>query len=282
MFSMKLEAAAVSAFAFATLASPSAYAQTTINVAVAANFTATLGTLISTFRNIYGQTNVDVRFKSESSTYLLNEITGQTAAYDLFLSADQSRPQTLVTSYPSLVIGSPFLYAVGELELWSKTVDISAGLPSPIPVDIVLADPNKAPYGTAAAQVLSASPWSITWTPGSPYPPSGTAHVFTKSNISLTYSDVSNSVYAYGFVHQSAICKLVSGVKDFTQQGGFHHTYPYNDASYPHTEIAQYGIKLVNSARTPAQDTVLTNFINFINSTTGQNIIKSYCYSLTL
>ncbi|KAF2990037.1 substrate-binding domain-containing protein [Methylocystis sp. MJC1] len=280
MSSMKLKAAALSAFAFATLASPSAFA-TTINVAVAANFTATLGVLISAFKAVYGS-GVDVTFKSESSAYLQTEIINHTTAYDLFLSADQSRPQTLATSYPSLVIGSPFLYAVGELELWSPTVDISAGLPSPIPVDIVLADPNKAPYGTAAAQVLSASPWSITWTPGSPYPPSGTAHVFTKSNISLTYSDVSNGVYSYGFVHQSAICKLVSGVKSFTRVAGYHHTYPYNDTTYPHTEIAQYGIKLVNSARTSAQDTVLTNFINFINSTSGKNVIKDYCYSLTL
>lgn len=281
MSSMKLKAAALSAFAFATLASPSAYAvSTTINVAVAANFSATLGVLISLFKQAYP--NTDVTFKSESSAYLQTEIINHTTAYDLFLSADQSRPQTLATSYPSLVIGSPFLYGVGELELWSPTVDISAGLPSPIPVDIVLADPNKAPYGTAAAQVLSASPWSITWTPGSAYPPSGTAHVFTKSNISLTYSAISNGPYAYGFVHQSAICTLVSGVKSFTRVAGFHHTYPYNDASYPHTEIAQYGIKLVNSARTSAQDTVLTNFMNFINSTTGKNIIKSYCYSLTL
>lgn len=279
MSSMKLKATALSAFVFATLTSPSAHAD--INVAVAANFTATLAQLISVFKLLYP--GVTITYWSDSSGNLQNQIISHSVAYDLFLSADQSRPQTLATSYPSLVIGSPFLYAVGELELWSKTVDISAGLPNPIPVDIVLADPNKAPYGTAAAQVLSASPWSITWTPGSPYPPSGTAHVFTKPNINSTYSDLVNGVYAYGFVHQSAICKLVGGVKTFNQPGSSHHTYPYNDTTYPHSQISQYGIKIVNSARTSADDTALTNFVNFITAnTSGKNIIKSYCYSLTL
>ncbi|BDV32916.1 MULTISPECIES: molybdate ABC transporter substrate-binding protein [Methylocystis] len=280
MSSMKLKAAALSAFVFTTLASPYAHAAS-IKVAVAANFTATLAQLINVFTQLYP--SVSVTYASDSSGNLQTQIINHTVAYDLFLSADQSRPQTLATSYPSLVIGSPFLYSVGELELWSKTVDISAGLPSPIPVDIVLADPNKAPYGTAAAQVLSASPWSITWTPGSAYPPSGTAHVFTKSNIGQTYSAINDGAYAYGFVHQSAICKLVGGVKTFTQPGGYHHTYPYNDTTYPHSQISQYGIKIVNSARTSADDTALTNFVNFITAnTSGTNIIKSYCYSLTL
>lgn len=278
MSSMKLKAAALSAFAFSTLASPSADAAA-IKVAVAANFQVTLTQLINVFTQLYPGS---ITLVADSSGNLQTQIINQSVVYDLFLSADQSRPQTLATSYPSLVIGSPFLYAVGELELWSPTVDISAGLPSPIPVDIVLADPNKAPYGTAAAQVLSASPWSITWTPGSAYPPSGTAHVFTKPNITQTYSAIGGA-YAYGFVHQSAICRLVGGVKDFTQPGGFHHTYLYTDATHPHSEIAQYGIKVVNSARTSADDAYLANFVNFVTAnTSGTNIIKSHCYSLTL
>jgi molybdate transport system substrate-binding protein len=276
MYTNKLKTLALCALPFAALASPSAQATTTINVAVAANFTSTVGTLISAFKATYPGTDVSVT--SDSSSVLQGQIINQTAVYDLFLSADQTRPQQLATSYPALVSGSPFKYAVGELELWSLTTDISAGLPSTLTTDLVLADPNKAPYGTAAAQVLSASPWSVTW-PANPYPVSGTAHVFTKSNISLTYSAIKTGAYAYGFIAQSSICKLVGGVKTFSS--GYHYTYPYNVAP-THNRIEQYAIQVVNSGRTSAQDTVLANFINFLTvNSTGTGIVQSYCYSLT-
>ncbi len=275
----KFKTAALSVVAASVLSSPATQAATTINVAVAANFTATITQLISTFKLLYPGT--DVKFTSDSSANLQAAIINKTATYDLFLSADKARPQTLATTYPTLIVGSPFLYAVGELELWSPTFNISGGLANPIPVPIVLADPNKAPYGTAAAQVLSTSPWSIPWVPGAAYPPAGTANVFTKPNISLTYSAVKSGAYAYGFIAQSSICKLVGGVKTFSS--GFHHSYPFTDATHPHAEIAQYAIKVANSARTAAQETELTNFINFLTTnTTGKTIVKSYCYSLAL
>lgn len=252
------------------------HAVTTINVAVAANYTATMNSLISAFKLVYPGTSIT--FNSDSSGTLQTQIINHTVTYDLFLSADQTRPAALQTNYPSLIVGSPFKYAVGELELWSPTFDISAGLPSTLTTDIVLADPNKAPYGTAAAQVLSSAPWSITW-PANPYPVAGTPHIFTQPNISSTYSAIKTGTYAYGFIAQSSICKVVSGVKTFNS--GYHHTYPYNVAP-THNRIEQYGIRVANAARTAAQNTVLENFINFITvNTTGTNIVTSYCYSLT-
>lgn len=275
----KFRIAAAGTLAGTLLATLPAQAATTIKIAVAANFTATLTQLVSTFKLLNPGT--DITFVSDSSANLQSAIINKTAAYDLFLSADKTRPQQLADTYPTLVTGQPFLYAVGELELWSPTVNISAGLPSPIPVNIVLADPNKAPYGTAAAQVLSTSPWSIPWVAGATYPPAGTAHVATKANISLTYSAVKGGTYAYGFIAQSSICRLVNNVKTFSS--GYHHTYPWNDTVHPHAQIAQYAIKVVNASRTTAQNTVLTNFITFLTTnTTGKNIVKSYCYSLTL
>lgn len=256
--------------------SPAAAATTTINLAVAANFTATMNTLISAFKVVYPGTNVT--FTSDSSATLQTQIINRTRVYDLFLSADQQRPLDLATLYPALVIGSPFLYSVGELELWSPTTDIRAGLPSVLTTPVVLADPNRAPYGTAAAQVLNSAPWSIPW-PATPYPPAGTPNIVTRSNISLTYSSIKNGTYAYGFVAQSQVCRLVKGVKTFSS--GFHRTYRYN-VKPKHNRIEQYAIKLVNTARTPAQNTVLSNFINFMTvNPVGQSIVKSYCYSLT-
>lgn len=276
MSSSKLKTLALCALPLAALATTPAQATTTIYVAVAANFTATMGSLITAFKYAYPGT--EVLFTPDSSAVLQGQIINHTATYDLFLSADQTRPQQLATSYPTLVSGSPFKYAVGELELWSPTYDISAGLPSPLTTDIVLADPNKAPYGTAAAQVLSSASWSITW-PANPYPPAGTAHVFTQPNISATYGKVKDGTYAYGFIAQSSICRLVGGVKTFNS--GYHHTYPYNVAP-THNRIEQYAIQVVNAARTSAEDTVLANFINFLTvNTTGTNTVLSYCYSLS-
>jgi len=276
MSSSKLKTLALCALPLTALATAPAQATTTIYVGVAANFTATINSLITTYKLLHSGT--DIIPTSDSSANLQSQIINHTATYDLFLSADQTRPQQLATNYPALVIGSPFKYAVGELELWSKTVDISAGLPSTLTTDIVLADPNKAPYGTAAAQVLSSSPWSITW-PANPYPPSGTPHVFTQPNISSTYSAINAGTYAYGFIAQSSICRLVSSVKTFNS--GYHHTYPYNVAP-THNRIEQYAIEVVNTSRASAEDALLADFIDFLTvNTTGTNIVLSYCYSLT-
>jgi molybdate transport system substrate-binding protein len=255
---------------------------TNINVAVAANFTSTLNTIIGAYRTATGNT---VTVDSNSSAVLQSRIISHSVAYDLFLSADLTRPQQLATNNPSLVIGAPFLYAVGELELWSPTNNISAGLPATISQKLALADPSKAPYGTSAAQVLSSSPWSIPYTVGqtAAYPPVGTANVFIRPNISQTFSDVKNGLYAYGFVAQSAICTLVNNVKTFTKAGGFHHTYPFSDPAHPHNKIAQYGIKVVNAARTVPQETELTSFVNYLlTNATALNTIKNNCYALTL
>lgn len=268
----KLKLLALSALSIATLATNSAQA-VNINVAVAANFTNTMNSLIGAFKLKYPTSGYTVTFSSDSSAVLQNRIISHSVAYDLFLSADQARPQQLLTNNPTLVTGPIFLYAVGELELWSPTNNISAGLPAPLITNIAIADPSKAPYGAAAAQVLASAPWRIT-------PPFSAAnHVILRPNIGLTYTDIKNRVYAYGFIHQSAICKLVNGVKTFTS--GFHHTYPWNDTAHPHSKILQYGIKVVNSARTAAQNTELTNFVNFLATPTAQNIVKSSCYALS-
>ena len=72
-------------------------------------------------------------------------------------------------------------------------------------------------------------------------------------------------------------------MKSFTRKGGTHFSYAYNGAA-PYGEILQYMIKVNNSSRTSAQNTLLTNFMNFltgVGTSAGTNIIVSYCYSLT-
>lgn len=296
--------------ASATIGAP-AMAASTINVAVAANFTGAMTALIAQFKATYPTQGYNVTFTADSSAVLLTQIQSKTVAYDLFLSADATRPNTLTTSafktslgaagtcVPSATVGcgsgAPFLYSVGELELWSPTVaSVAGGLPTTPPANpyvfnpsIVLADPTKAPYGFAAQTVLHYSPWNapLTVTTGCKDPNSGAAAsclaqtpslgIFEQGNIGLTYSAVKGGAYKSGFVAQSQVCKAnTSGVKTFT---GYHHTYAWNDPTYPHGKINQWGITITSAAA----GTELANFLTFLNSAAGQAIIKSFCYTLS-
>ncbi|WP_084143643.1 substrate-binding domain-containing protein [Methylocapsa acidiphila] len=298
---------AASVLAAAAVTSGPAQA-TSINIAVAANFAGAIAALAAQFLQTapYSTKGYSVSYTSDSSAVLLAAIQNHTASYDLFLSADATRPNTLTAS-PNLQstgavgtctttcgIGAPFLYAVGELELWSPTLTtVASGLPTtgvpPFSPAIVIADPSKAPYGFAAQQVLAHSPWSLPRT-GDPTvsckdPNSGATAtclsqatsegLYEQSNISLTYSAIKSAVYSSGFIAQSSICKAnASGVKTFS---GYHHTYAYNDSTYSHGKISQYGISITSNAA----GTELADFLTFMNSATGQAIIKSFCYSLS-
>lgn len=301
---------AVSLIAASALIGGPANAASTINVAVAANFAGAMTALIAQFKAAYPTQGYNVTFTADSSGTLLTQIQSKSVAYDLFLSADATRPNTLTTSsfttslggagtcVPSATAGcgsgAPFLYAVGELELWSPTLNVSSGLPTTPAANpfvfnpsIVLADPTKAPYGYAAQTVLHYSPWNepLTVTTGCKDPNTGVAAsclaqtpslgIFEQANISLTYSAVKGGAYHSGFVAQSQVCKAnTSGVKTFT---GFHHTYAWNDPTYPHGKINQWGITITSAAA----GTELANFLAFLKSAAGQAIIKSYCYSLS-
>jgi molybdate transport system substrate-binding protein len=126
-----------------------------INVAVAANFLGTLQQLAPAFAQASGHQLV---ISSGSSGQLYAQIK-QGAPFDVFLSADSERPR-LLESEGLAVAGSRFTYAIGTLVLWSAR----AGLVDPAGKIlrsgqvrlIAIADPNNAPYGAAAQQVLTA------------------------------------------------------------------------------------------------------------------------------
>ncbi|WOJ91281.1 substrate-binding domain-containing protein [Methylocapsa polymorpha] len=278
MFSSKMKKLIFGASIALQAMCSSAYAAANIKIGVAANFSNTLNAIISSFQNYYNGSGYTFTVTVDSTTNLKNAIIagGTTGPYDLFLSADFAAPQALYTSYNSFVVGSPFPYAIGSLELYSgpvNTVNISAGLPSPLTTDFVIADPTKAPYGLAASQVLASSPWNITTIPS--------GHVFTRPNINSTYSAVQAGTYAYGFVAKSAICQYTGGSEHYIS-GTYHHEYLYNDASHPYNQIKQYGIEIALT-RTTDQNTELTNFVNFltgVGTSLGTAKIQQYCYIL--
>jgi molybdate transport system substrate-binding protein len=125
-----------------------------LNVAVAANFSAPLQRLATQFEHASGH---KLLISAGSSGQLYAQIT-QGAPFDVFLSADSDKPK-LLEAAGLAVTGSRFTYAIGTLALWSPkagTVDpqgkvLQAGAYRYIGV----ADPQNAPYGAAAQQVLT-------------------------------------------------------------------------------------------------------------------------------
>ena len=121
-----------------------------IRVAVAANFKPVLQTLAERFEE---QTSHKVSVSSASTGVLYNQIVNG-APFDLFLSADSQRPQKLEKE-GMIIKGSRQIYAYGELVLWSN----GAGKYSLDDLEnyngrLAIANPDTAPYGLAAQQVL--------------------------------------------------------------------------------------------------------------------------------
>ena len=128
----------------------------TINVAVASNFAATMHV-------------VKQRFEAEQD-HQINIITGSSgkhfaqiihgAPFDLFLSADSERPRQLEIR-GHVAIGQRRIYAIGQLILWSRRPDPPLTETSLLQHEhnglrrLALANPNLAPYGRAAVEVMT-------------------------------------------------------------------------------------------------------------------------------
>src|SRR5262245_46442615 len=133
-------------------ARPAAAAE--INVAVAANFTEAAKEIAAAFERKTGH-KVVLSFGSSGQFY--TQIT-QDAPFQVFLSADQERPEKAVAEGFG-VPGSVFTYAVGKLVLWSRDPNLVKGdatLEQGSFRKIAIANPVAAPYGAAAIETMKA------------------------------------------------------------------------------------------------------------------------------
>ncbi|NOX26321.1 MAG: molybdate ABC transporter substrate-binding protein [Deltaproteobacteria bacterium] len=128
----------------------------TLTVAVAANFTAPMRVIIPIFKR---QTGV-VILPSYGGTGTLYALIKNGAPFDLFLAADQRRPNLL---YQEHLADKPRIYAKGQAVLWTAkkglagAADWRAALRLPGMKRIAIANPRLAPYGAAVMAVLSPS-----------------------------------------------------------------------------------------------------------------------------
>ena len=125
-----------------------------LTVAAAANMQFAMEALTESFTN---QTGIPCELVVGASGKLTAQIR-EDAPYDLFASADMKYPQSLFEE--GFTNGPPAIYAYGRLVLWTLEPEITpalASLGASHIKHIALADPEVAPYGKAAVQVLKAN-----------------------------------------------------------------------------------------------------------------------------
>lgn len=126
----------------------------TITIAVAANFATVADQLAAEFT---AETGTGVQIVTGATGALFTQIA-HAAPYDIFLAADLARPRRAAAEGR----GDPanlFTYAIGQLALTSKTLDLSDAvkvLAGNAFAHLAIADPDTAPYGAAALQTLDA------------------------------------------------------------------------------------------------------------------------------
>jgi molybdate transport system substrate-binding protein len=125
----------------------------TVNVAVAANFSAPMKIIAGDFEKVSGHT---VTISSGSTGKFYAQIKNG-APFDIFLAADDKTPIKLEKEN-EIVPGSRFTYAIGTLVLWSAKegyVDAKGDiLKKQTYTHLSIAAPKLAPYGLAAKETL--------------------------------------------------------------------------------------------------------------------------------
>ena len=121
-------------------------------VAQAANFTPVMKEIIPAFEKATGLT-VQATYASTGKLY--GQIINQ-APFDVFLAADQKRPDKLFADGQSL---KPFVYAKGQVVMWSRDSSLCAQDWKAAVLDgavkkVAIANTETAPYGTSAMNAM--------------------------------------------------------------------------------------------------------------------------------
>jgi len=192
-----LSTLAAAAILAAVWSLPAAAGETT--VAVAANFTSAAKEIGVLFEKSTGH---KVAFSFGSTGQLYTQIT-QDAPFEVFLAADQARPEKAVDAGLA-VAGSRFTYATGKIVLYSKDPSLVKGvatLKTGHFRKIAIANPVTAPYGAAAVQAMKALGVYSALAP----------KIVQGSNIAQTFQFVETGNAEVGFVALSQVVRRKAG-----------------------------------------------------------------------
>jgi len=227
-----------------------------ITVAVASNFNPAMQDIAARFEIESGQ---PVRVSSASTGKLYAQIT-HGAPFDVLLAADAERPQLLEASGHGLA-GSRVTYAIGHLVLWSRDptlagADCRGQLEKLGQRRVAIANPDTAPYGTAARETLiSLDLWARVQ-----------PQLVTGENIAQTLHFVSSGNASLGFI--AGTQSLDSRLPEATC------TWPVPPEL--HRPIEQQAILLKRAV----ENSVAADFMDFLTGSAGREIIEHHGYAL--
>ncbi len=223
-----------------------------LQVAVASNFSAAIGSIVMEFEAASGHR---VRVIPGSTGKHFAQIM-HGAPYDVFLAADVRRPEELERR-GMVRPGSRFTYAVGKLVLWSPQPGFVDGEGAVLKGGnfrfLAIANPRHAPYGRAAREILQGLDlWSDL-----------TGRIVRGENISQAFQYVKSGNAELGFVARSQLHGLGVGSK------GSHWEAP----GQLYGPILQQAVLLKEKVSG-------REFLAFIRSEAGLKIICSYGYDV--
>ena len=238
--------------ALALLLPPATALAETALIAVAANFAKPAERLIQGFAAESGH---QIEISTGSTGNLAAQIRNG-APFTLFLSADERRPAELEAEGLA-VAGSRFTYAVGRLVLWGPDprwvlIDPATSLKDPELKRLAMANPELAPYGRAAEEVLTALGLWETVQP----------KLVRGEDIAQTYQFVASGNAELGFVALSQVL----------DQSGSRWEVPQD----LYTPIRQQAELLRSGEGNPAA----TAFLDYLRSKPAREIIRAAGYGV--
>ena len=162
-----------------------------LRIAVSANFAPALKVLLA---NLPKKDAIDIQMISAATGTLYLQIK-HGAPFDLFLSADSTRPE-LLEQEKLIIADSRKTYAYGQIALWSATQSLSnVSELNHYSGKLAIANPDTAPYGKAAQQALkNLSLW-----------PQLKNNLITGININQTFQQVRSQAVPFGIVAYSQL-----------------------------------------------------------------------------
>ena len=178
------------------------------------------------------------------------------APFEVFLSADADRPAQ-AEKEGFAVPGTRFTYAVGKLELFSKTAglvdDKGAVLKSDKFQKLAIADPATAPYGVAAVQTMTKLGVYDALKP----------KLVQGTSINQAYQFTETGAAELGFVALSQV---------INEAGGSRWLVPEAD----HAPIDQQAVLL----KTGQDDAAAKGFLAFLKGPEARKVIAKYGYGI--
>jgi len=216
----------------------------TLNVAVATNFAEPMKVILHNFEQLHPQISTNLVIGSSGKLFAQIQ---QGAPFDVFLSADQDKPNQLVHLQLAQA-DSQFTYAKGLLVLWSKqALNLDEHFLNNYKGKFAIANPKFAPYGVAALHVLD--------------------H-YNNPNIQLI--SASNVIGAFQYIHSDAVSAGLIAKSSIIHAGiQLEEIWEVDQSLYP--EILQDFV-IIKASNESEQLSL------FLQSKEVQSIIQSFGY----